>query len=101
MNKLLLSATLPLFLGPITFVLMQGIKALSKTVDALPITAKRFAVAAIAVLLTVVAQVTGVDVSCDPNGVENCLNTLDAGAVKGIVAAAIAYALHLAKQKKA
>ena len=99
MNKLLLSATLPLFLGPLTFVLMQGIKALSKTVDALPITTKRFAVAAIAVLLTVVAQVTGVDVSCDPNGVENCLNTLDAGAVKGILAAAIAYLLHLAKKK--
>jgi hypothetical protein len=100
MNKLLLSATLPLFLGPITFVLMQGIKALSKTVDALPSVAKRFAVATIAVVLTVVAQVTGVDVACDPNGVENCLSTLDAGAVKGILAAAVAYVLHFAKTKK-
>ena len=101
MTKLLLSATLPLVVGPITFVLMQGLKALSKTVDALPPIAKRFAVAAIAVGLTVVAHLAGVDVACDPNGVENCLSTLDTDAVKGIVAAAIAYALHLAKPKKA
>jgi hypothetical protein len=33
--------------------------------------------------------------------VENCLATLDTDAVKGIVAAAIAYALHLAKPKQA
>ena len=99
MNKLLLSATLPLFLGPITFVLMQGIKALSKTVDALPGVAKRFAVAGIAIVLTVLANLTGVDISCDPNGVENCLSTLDKDAVKAILAAAIAYLLHLAKKK--
>lgn len=101
MTKLLLSATVPLVVGPITFVVMQGLKALSKTVDALPPVAKRFAVAAIAVVLTVVAHLAGVDVSCDPNGVENCLSTLDTDAVKGMVAAAIAYALHLAKQKQA
>jgi hypothetical protein len=48
-----------------------------------------------------VAHLAGVDVACDPNGVENCLATLDTDAVKGIVAAAIAYALHLVKPKQA
>lgn len=99
MNKLILSAAIPLIIGPLTFVVMQGIKALSKTVDALPLVAKRFAVAGIAIALTVVANLAGVEVACDPNGVENCLNTLDKEAVKALLGAAIAYALHLAKKK--
>ena len=99
MNKLVLSAAIPLLIGPLTFVVMQGLKALSTTVDALPSVAKRFAVAGIAVVLTIVASLTGVDISCDPNGVENCLSTLDKDAVKAILAAAIAYLLHLAKKK--
>jgi len=99
MNNLLLSAAIPLIIGPLTFVVMQGIKALSATVDALPLVAKRFAVAGIAIVLTVVANWAGVDVACDPNGVENCLNTLDKDAVKGVLAAGIAFALHLAKKK--
>jgi len=101
MNKLLLSAVLPLVIGPITFVVMQGIKALSVTVDALPAVAKRFAVAAIAVVLTVAANLSGVDVTCDPDATTNCLSTLDTNAVKGIVAAGIAYLIHLAKKQKA
>jgi len=99
MNKLLLSATIPLIIGPLTFVVMQGLKALSATVDALPGVAKRFAVAGIAIVLTVLASLTGVDISCDPNGVENCLSTLDKDAVKSVLAAGIAYLLHLAKKK--
>lgn len=99
MNKLLLSATIPLIIGPLTFVVMQGLKALSATVDALPSVAKRFAVAGIAIVLTVLASLTGADISCDPNGVENCLSTLDKDAVKSIIAAGIAYLLHLAKKK--
>ena len=101
MTKLILSATVPLVVGPITFVVMQGLKGLSATVDALPPIAKRFAVAAIAVVLTVASHLSGVEVACDPNGVQDCLSTLDTDAVKGMVAAAIAYALHLAKQKRA
>jgi len=99
MNTILLSVAVPMILGPLTFVVMQGLKALSTTVDALPPIAKRFAVAGIAIALTIAANIAGVDVACDPNGVENCLNTLDKEAVKGVLAAAIAYALHLAKKK--
>jgi len=73
MNKLLLSATIPLIIGPLTFVVMQGLKALSATVDALPGVAKRFAVAG--------------------------MSTLDKDAVKSVLAAGIAYLLHLAKKK--
>jgi hypothetical protein len=101
MTKLILSATVPLVVGPITFVVMQGLKGLSATVDALPPIAKRFAVAAIAVVLTVASHLSGVEVACDPNAAQDCLSTLDTDAVKGMVAAAIAYALHLAKQKRA
>lgn len=99
MNTILLSVAVPMILGPLTFVVMQGIKALSTTVDALPSVAKRFAVAGIAIALTIAANLAGVDVACDPNGVENCLNTLDKEAVKGLLAAGIAYLLHLTKKK--
>jgi len=99
MNNLVLSAVVPLVVGPITFILMQAIKNLSPAVDALPPVAKRFAVAAIAVALTTLAQLAGVDLVCDPDATTNCLSTLDKDAVKSIVAAAIAYLLHFAKPK--
>jgi len=99
MNNLILSAAIPLIIGPLTFVVMQGLKALSLTVDKLPLIAKRFAVAAIAILLTLAANAAGVDIACDPNGVDNCLTSLDKEAVKAILAAAIAYLLHLGKKK--
>lgn len=99
MNNLILSAAIPLIIGPLTFVVMQGLKALSLTVDKLPPLAKRFAVAAIAIVLTVVANAAGVNIACDPSGMQDCLATMDKDVVKAVLAAGIAYLLHLTKKK--
>jgi uncharacterized ferredoxin-like protein len=99
MRTILLTAAVPLLLGPLTFVVMQQLKLLSKVVDNLPVTAKRFAVAAIAVLLTGVSKASGVELACDANAVESCLTTLDQDAVRAALAAGVAYVLHLAKKK--
>ena len=99
MRNLLLTAAVPLLLGPLTFVVMQQLKLLSKAVDNLPVAVKRFAVAGIAILLTVIAKATGVELACDANAVESCLTTLDQDAVWAALAAGVAYVLHLAKQK--
>ena len=99
MRSLLLTAAVPLLLGPLTFVVMQQLKLLSTVVDNLPVSVKRFAVAGIAILLTVIAKATGVELACDANAVESCLTTLDQDAVRAVLAAGVAYVLHLAKQK--
>jgi hypothetical protein len=78
---------------------MQGLKALSATVDALPITAKRIAVLVIATALTMLGSWAGVDFNCDPDAAVSCLDTLDKDAVKSAVAAILAFVLHLAKKK--
>lgn len=99
MNNMLLSAILPLVVGPLTFALMQGLKSVSVTVDALPPVAKRIAVMGIAIALTAIGTVTQVDFNCDPEAATNCLSTLDKGAVKAAVSTALAFVLHYAKQK--
>lgn len=99
MRTILLTAAVPLLLGPLTFVIMQQLKLLSKVVDNLPASVKRFAVAGIAILLTVIAKATGVELACDANAVESCLTTLDQDAVRAALAAGVAYVLHLAKKK--
>jgi hypothetical protein len=100
MTGLLLNLLGPLVIGPLTFLAMQGIKGLNVTIDALPAVAKRIAVAVIAVGLTLLADVTGVDVACDVEAGVNCLTTLDKDALKGIIAAIVAFALHALKNVK-
>lgn len=95
-----LSLVMPVIIGPIAFVAMQGIKAASAVVDALPPLAKRFAVALIAVVLTLVGGATGVDLSCNPDAGTTCLEVLDKDAVKAILSTGIAFALHWAKKQK-
>lgn len=101
LSGLALSLALPVFIGPLTFVVMQGLKSLSAIVDNLPPTAKRFIVALIAVLLTLLGNFAGVDLRCDPEAGTNCLELLDKDAVKAVLSAAIAFAFHWAKKQKA
>ena len=100
MNKLMLTLAMPVIIGPLTFLVMQGAKAVSATIDALPATAKRIAVLVVASLLTMLGSWAGVDFACDPEAAVSCLATLDKDAVKAAVGAVIAFVLHLAKQKK-
>lgn len=97
MSGIALKVLLPVLLGPLTFVIMQALKTLSAAVDRLPPTAKRFIVAGIAVGLTLVGKVIGVDLSCDPNAGTTCLEMLDSDAVKALLSAAIAFLLHWGK----
>lgn len=99
MPKFLVPILLPLIVAPLTFLVMQGAKAVSATVDALPATAKRIAVLVIATALTMLGSWAGVDFNCDPDAAVNCLATLDKDAVKAAVSAALAFLLHLAKKK--
>jgi hypothetical protein len=99
MSNLVMTIAMPLIVAPLTFVVMQGLKALSATVDALPITAKRIAVLVIATALTMLGRWAGVDFNCDPDAAVSCLDTLDKDAVKSAVAAILAFVLHLAKKK--
>lgn len=101
MPSFVMNAILPLIVGPLTFVVMQGCKALSATVDALPPVAKRVAVMVIAIALTALGAASGVDFQCDADAGVNCLTTLDKDAVKAVVGAALAYVMHYAKTKKA
>jgi hypothetical protein len=101
MQTALLQLALPLLVGPITFAIMQGLKNLDATVDGLGAWPKRAAVAGIAVLLTFGAKAAGVPLSCDINADVNCLAALDQDTVKALVGAALAYALHFVKPKKA
>lgn len=97
MPKFLLPVLLPILLGPLTFVVMQGIKALSAAIDALPGTVKRFIVAGIAVALTLAGNAAGIDLSCNPDAGTTCLEVLDKDAVKALLSAAIAFLLHWAR----
>ena len=98
MKNMVLSLLVPVIVGPLTFAAMQALKVASATVDKLPPIAKRFAVAVIAVVLTVVGRVTGVDVTCDPESAENCLALLERDEVKAIIGASLAFALHWVKK---
>lgn len=100
MPSFVMNAILPLIVGPLTFVVMQGLKALSATVDALPPVAKRVAVMVIAIALTALGAASGVDFQCNVDTGVNCLNTLDKDAVKAVVSAVLAYVMHFAKTKK-
>ena len=100
MTNMLLGLVGPLLVGPLTFLVVQGIKALSLTVDNLSPTVKRFAVPAIAVILSLGARAMHVDLACDVNADINCLNTLTPDVVKGLVGAGVAFALHYLKTVK-
>jgi hypothetical protein len=99
MRNLIISSAMPLLLGPLTYVVMQQIKMLSTHVDALPATAKRFAVAAIATVLTVFSSETGVVVTCDLAANASCLSTIPQDAIRAALAAGLAYVLHLSRKK--
>ena len=99
MRTLMLQAAIPLLLGPLTFVVMQQLKILSGVVDTMPAAIKRFMVAGIAVVLTVASKAAGVELACDADAASSCLAALDQDAVRAMLAAGVAYLLHLAKKK--
>ncbi len=99
MKSLALSLLVPLLVGPMSFALMQSLKRLSAMVDALSPVAKRFAVATIAVVLTMAGRFAGVEVPCEQD--VNCLPALTQDSLKAIVAAALAFILHWLKPKTA
>ena len=104
MSGLILGILGPIVIGPLTFALMQGIKTVNGAVDTMPPMMKRITVAAIALVLTALAKVTGAPITCDLAGDTNCLTLLDNEAVKALVASVVAFALHwlknMAKQAK-
>lgn len=100
MSGVLLSVLGPVVIGPLTFLAMQALKTTNAAIDALPPMAKRFAVAGIAIVLTLVANATGVQIACDVNAGVNCLELLDKDAVKAFVAALVAFAIHALKNVK-
>jgi len=100
MPSFITNALLPLVIGPLAFVVMQGLKSLSVTVDALPPTAKRIAVMVIAIALTALGTLAGVDFQCNADAGVNCLSHVDQDAVKAVIGTVLAYAMHYAKGKK-
>lgn len=100
MTGLALTLLTPIVVGPLTFLAMQGIKATNALIDAQSPLVKRVLVAVIAVGLTNVAALLGVNVQCDPDTTTSCLAALDKEAVKAMVAAAVAYAVHFLKNVK-
>lgn len=99
-SNVALSLVMPVIVGPIAFVAMQALKAASVAVDKLPPAVKRFVVALIAVVLTLVGNATGVDLSCNPEAGTTCLEVLDKDAIKALISTAIAFALHWVKKQK-
>jgi hypothetical protein len=97
MPSFLTPVILPLIVGPLTFVVMQLLKQLSAVVDNLPPMVKRFAVAGIATLMTLLGTAVGVDLSCNPELSATCLEVLDKDAVRALLSAGVAYVLHFAK----
>jgi hypothetical protein len=79
---------------------MQGLKSTNAMIDALPPTAKRFAVALIAAALTAIGAALGINIECDAEAATSCLATLDKEAVKALVGAIVAYAVHALKNIK-
>lgn len=98
MKNMLLTLLLPVIVGPLSFALMQVLKVASATVDRLPAMVKRFVVALIAVGLTLLGNVTGLNLHCDPEAGTTCLEVLDQDAVKAILGAGLAYGLHWLKR---
>lgn len=99
MPSFITNALLPIIVAPMTFAVMQLLKGASTRVDALPPVGKRMAVAVIALALTVVGGLTGVNFGCDADAAVNCLSTLDKDAVKAAIAAGLAFLLHFGKQQ--
>lgn len=95
---------LPAIIGPLAFLLMQLAKRTSFTIDAMNPWAKRSALFAIVVGLSVLGSLAGVDFHCDESLGTNCLTTLDPDtlhlALKTLAGAAFAFVLHAGKDSQ-
>lgn len=97
MDKVL-TLSLPLILGPVTFLVVQIAKRTSDTLDTLGPSTKRIVVAIVAIGLTLLSSALGVASPCDASA-SDCLTSLNGDAVKSLLAALIAYGIHTAKPK--
>lgn len=89
----LLAVSLPLIVGPLTYLAVQGIKRASGWMDAQPALMKRTLAVVIAFSLTVLAEQLGVPAPCsvaDPD----CFGRLTPHVIEGFVAALVAMAVH-------
>jgi len=88
---------LPYLLGPIVFLVMQGLKKASAAVDSLPSWAKQGAVFVIAQVLTFLQAWSGTALDC---GTNCSLADVSDPFVKGVLVAASAFLLHWLKQRQ-
>lgn len=92
---------LPILLGPIVFAIVQGLKAMSQWIDALPAWQKRVLVPAIAILVTAGTSALGGGVACDPSvpNITDCLDQFSPDATKALLGSVVAYLLHYLKTR--
>lgn len=92
-----LDLLLPYLLGPLVFLVMQGIKQASAAVDRLPSWAKQGAVFVIAQVFVFLQSWSGETLACG-----NACTLADIGPefIKGVLVAVSAYLMHFLKQRQ-
>ena len=98
-NKLMM-LFLPLILGPLTFIIMEGLKRASAAIDASPTWLKQFTVVFIASLIAWLASTLGFTLPC-LSGTEGCsLVDLNEPAIKTALTALVAFVTHYGNSLK-
>lgn len=97
----LLTLSLPLIVGPLTFLAVQGLKKGSAVLDAQGAIVKRTAALVIAFAVTVLAEKLGVASPCSVGAAEACMESLTPAAVSSLISALVAMAAHSLVKGKA
>jgi hypothetical protein len=84
-------------IGPLAMLTMQGMKAASRGIDALPAWQQRVVVVAVAAVLTLLGQVLGVDFGVTTDSLEG-LKAIELETLKVAIASALAMGLHALKK---
>ena len=95
-----LGIVIPMFLGPLVYLIVKYLKTISTWIDSQGVAIKRTLVVAVAILVTAGAQLLGQPISCDTSAVNaaDCLSQLTPEIVKAILASGIAFFLHYLKK---
>lgn len=97
----LVTMSLPLVVGTLTFLAVQLVKRTSTLVDAQGPATKRILALVIAFSVTWLAERLGTSSPCTVAAAEGCLQSLTPTAIQGLVAALVAMAVHSLKQPAA
>lgn len=97
----LVTMLLPLVVGTLTFLAVQGVKRLSAVVEAQPPALKRILALGIAFALTWLAERVGAPSPCTVATADGCLQSLTPTAIQGLVGALVAMAVHSLKKPAA